>query len=50
MGLGSVITELGSRTRKKPIQDPGSMRQKGTGTWIPDTDPQHCCNANSICS
>jgi hypothetical protein len=32
MGLGSGI-------RKKPIPDPGSRGQKGTGSWIPD--PQH---------
>jgi hypothetical protein len=29
---------------KKPIPDPGSMGQKGTGSWIPDPDPQHCKN------
>jgi hypothetical protein len=33
MGLGSGI-------RKKPIPDPGSGGQKGTGSRIPD--PQHC--------
>jgi hypothetical protein len=37
MGLGSGI-------RKKPISDPGSriQGQKGTGSRIPDPDPQHC--------
>jgi hypothetical protein len=34
MGLGSGI-------RKKPIPDPGSMGRKGTGSRIPDPDPQH---------
>jgi hypothetical protein len=27
--------------RKKPIQAPGSRGQKGTGSQIPDPDPQH---------
>ncbi len=27
--------------RKKPIPDPGSRGQKGTGFRIPDPDPQH---------
>ncbi len=33
----------GSEIRKKPLPDPGSgsRGQKGTGSWIPDTDPQH---------
>jgi hypothetical protein len=35
MGLGSGI-------RKKPIPDPGSRGQKGTGSRIPDPDPKHC--------
>jgi hypothetical protein len=43
MGLGSGI-------RKKPIPDPESRGQKGTGSRIqgskrhriPDPDPQHC--------
>jgi hypothetical protein len=41
MGLGSGI-------RKKPIPDPESRGQKGTGSRIPipdrflDSDPQHC--------
>jgi hypothetical protein len=34
MGLGSGIRDLGSRIRKKPILDPGSMRPKGTRTGI----------------
>ncbi len=32
----------GSGIRKKPIPDPGSKGQKGTGSRIPDPDPQHC--------
>jgi hypothetical protein len=32
---------LGSGIRKKPIPDPGSRGQKGTGSRIPDPDPQH---------
>jgi hypothetical protein len=35
MGLGSGI-------RKKPSPDPGCRGQKGTGSRIPDSDPQHC--------
>jgi hypothetical protein len=31
----------GSGIRKKPIPDPGSRGQKGTGSRIPDPDPQH---------
>jgi hypothetical protein len=27
---------------KKPIPDPGSRSQKGTGSRIPDVDLQHC--------
>jgi hypothetical protein len=27
------------------IPDPGSRGQKGTGSWIPDPDPQHCLRA-----
>ncbi len=30
-----------SGIRKKPIPDPGSRGQKGTGSRIPDPDPQH---------
>jgi hypothetical protein len=33
---------LGYGIRKKPIPDPGSRGQKGTGYRIPDPDPQHC--------
>jgi hypothetical protein len=33
--------DLGSGIRKKPIPDPGSRGQKGTGSWIADPDPQH---------
>ncbi len=29
----------------KPIPDPGSRGQKGTGSWTPDPDPQHCSEA-----
>ncbi len=32
---------VGSGIRKKPIPDPGSGGQKGTGSRIPDPDPQH---------
>ncbi len=30
-----------SGIQKKPIPDPGSRGQKGTGSWIPDPEPQH---------
>ncbi len=40
MGLGSGIRDPRSGIRKKPIPDPGSRGQKGTGSGIPD--PQHC--------
>ena len=39
---GSGIRDPGSGIRKKPIPDPGSWGQKGTGSRIPDPDPQHC--------
>jgi hypothetical protein len=42
MGLGSGIRDPRSGIRKKPIPDPGSRGQKGTGYRIPDPDPQHC--------
>jgi hypothetical protein len=42
MGLGSGIRDPGSGIQKKPIPDPGSRGQKGTGSQIPDPDPQHC--------
>jgi len=32
---------VGSGIRKKPIPDPGSRGPKGTGSRIPDPDPQH---------
>jgi hypothetical protein len=35
-----------SGIRKKPIPDPGSRGQKGTGSRIPDPDPQHCLQLN----
>ncbi len=38
--MGSGIRDLGSE--KKPFPDPGSRGQKGTGSPIPDPDPQHC--------
>ncbi len=38
MGLGSGIREAGSRIQKKPIPDPGSRGQKGTGSRIRNTD------------
>jgi hypothetical protein len=34
MGLGSGIRDPGSGIRKKPIPDPGSRGQKGTGSRI----------------
>jgi hypothetical protein len=34
------VWDLGSGIRIKPIPDPGSRSQKGTGSQIPD--PQHC--------
>jgi hypothetical protein len=36
--------DLGSGIRNKPIPDTGSRSrgQKGTGSRIPDPDPQHC--------
>jgi hypothetical protein len=30
-----------SGIREKPIPDPGSKGQKGTGSRIPDLDPEH---------
>jgi hypothetical protein len=41
---------FGIRDQRSGILDPRSMRQEGTGTGIPDTDPKHHCNANSVCS
>jgi hypothetical protein len=38
-GLG--IRDPRSGIGKKPIPDPGSRGQKGTGSPIPDPDPQH---------
>ncbi len=35
------IRDPGSRTRKKPTLDLGSRGQKGTGSRVPDPDPQH---------
>jgi hypothetical protein len=35
------IRDPRSGIRKKPIPDPGSRGQKGTGSRIPDPDPQH---------
>jgi hypothetical protein len=39
-----VHPESGSRIRILTLThpDPGSRGQKGTGTWIPDPDPQNC--------
>ncbi len=34
MVLGSEIRDPRSGIRKKPIPDPGSRGQKGTGSWI----------------
>ena len=42
MVLGSGIRDPRSGIRKKPFPDPGSRGQKGTGSRIPDPDPQHC--------
>ncbi len=39
---GFGIRDPRSGIRKKPIPDPGSRGQKGTGSRIPDPDPQHC--------
>ncbi len=41
---GVGIRDLGSGTGIKPIPDPGSgsRGQKGTGSRIPDPDPQYC--------
>jgi hypothetical protein len=39
---GFGIRDPRSGIRKKPILDPGSRGQKGTGSRIPDSDPQHC--------
>jgi hypothetical protein len=36
MGWGS-----GFEIRVKPILNPGSMGQKGTGSWIQNPDQQH---------
>jgi hypothetical protein len=41
MILGSGIRNPGSGIRNKPIPDPGSRGQKGTGSRIPEPDPQH---------
>jgi hypothetical protein len=41
MGLESGIRDPRSGIRKKPIPDPGVSGQKGTGSRIPDPDPQH---------
>ncbi len=38
----------GSGIRKKPIPDPGSRGQKGTGSGIPDPDPQHWNIINAL--
>jgi hypothetical protein len=47
MGLGSGIRDPRSGIRKKPIPDPASRGQKGTGSRIPDPDPQHWFNLSS---
>ncbi len=38
MALGSGIRDPESGIRKKPIPDPGSMGQKGTGSRIRNTE------------
>ncbi len=35
------LWDPGSDIREKPFPDPGSRGQKGTGSLIPDPDPQH---------
>jgi hypothetical protein len=42
------IWDPGSKSgiRKKPIPDPGSRGQKGTGSRIPDPDPQPAMSKN----
>jgi hypothetical protein len=42
MCLGSGIRDPGSGKNLFRIPDPGSRGQKGTGSGIPDPDPQHC--------
>jgi hypothetical protein len=39
---GSEIRDPGSGKNLFRIPDPGSRGQKGTGSRIPDPDPQHC--------
>jgi hypothetical protein len=41
MGLGSGIRDPGSGKNLFRIPDPESRGQKGTGSRIPDPDPQH---------
>jgi hypothetical protein len=41
MVLGSGIRDPGSGKNLFQIPDPGSRGQKGTGSRIPDLDPQH---------
>ena len=36
------LLNYGLGIRKKPIPGPVSRGQKGTGSWIPDPDPQYC--------
>jgi hypothetical protein len=43
--FGFGIRDPRSGIRKKPIPDPGSRGQKGTGSWISDPDPQHWSHA-----
>jgi hypothetical protein len=42
MVLGSGIRDPGSGKKPFRIPDPGSRGQKGTGSRIPDPDPQNC--------
>jgi hypothetical protein len=44
MVLGSGIRGPGSGKNLFRIPNPGSRGQKGTGSWIPDPDPQHWLN------
>jgi hypothetical protein len=45
---GFGIRDPRSGIRKKPILDPGSRGQKGTGSRILDPDPQHCSKDDKL--
>jgi hypothetical protein len=44
---GFGIRDPGSGKNLFQIPDPGSRGQKGTGSRIPDPDPQHCEKAST---